>query len=203
EDDHRPATGEGPGGRPGATTGTGGAPTASPIDPRLGSLRYNGGPTPTMALLAGSPALDAADPAIASGTDQRGGDYARVYNGRADIGAFEFQPAPHPRPSVSISDATVVEGNVGTAILFFTVNLSAPTPDVVAVNYATADGTATAGLDYAAASGTLTFRPGETSKMLAVTVLSDRIPELNETFAVNLTNAQMATVASGAAVGTI
>src|SRR5262249_1786328 len=98
-------------------------PPASPIDPRLGPLQYNGGLTPTMALLAGSPAIDAADPALAGGTDQRGGDYARVYNGRADIGAFEVQPDPHPWPSVSIGDASVVEGNAGTATLLFTVTL--------------------------------------------------------------------------------
>jgi chitinase len=177
--------------------------TAAPIDPRLGPLQYNGGLTPTMALLAGSPALDAADPALASGTDQRGGDYARVYNGRADIGAFELQPAPHPWPSVSIGSASVVEGNVGTVKLLFTVTLSAPCPDVVVVDYATADGTATAGFDYSAVAGTLTFRPGETSKTIAVTVLSDRVPEPNETFAVNLSNPQMATVASGSGVGTI
>src|SRR5262249_43907148 len=140
------------------------------------------------ALLAGSPALDAADPALAGGTDQRGGDYARVYNGRADVGAFELQPAPHPSPAVGIGNASGVEGNAGTGTLLFTVPPPAPRPDAVPVDYPTADGTATAGLDYSAASGTLTFRPGETRKTIAVTVLSDRIPEPNETFAVNLTN---------------
>src|SRR5262249_19096977 len=196
EDDHRPATGEGPGGRPGATTGTGGAPTASPIDPRLGSLRYNGGPTQTMALLAGSPALDAADPALAGGTDQRGGDYTRVYNGRADVGAFEVQPDPHPRPSASISNPSVLQGNAGTMTLLFTAPLPGPSSAPVGVEYSTADGTAKAGFDYSTAAGTLTFSPGETRKTIGVSVLSDRIAEPNETFAVNLRNPQMATVAA-------
>ena len=71
---------------------------AAPIDPKLGALADNGGPTRTMALLAGSPALDAGSNALAvdPGTgiplsfDQRG--FYRVFNSRADIGAFEVQP---------------------------------------------------------------------------------------------------------------
>ena len=55
----------------------------------LGSLQNNGGPTPTLALLSGSPAIDAGDPTAAPATDQRG--LARVVNGIIDIGAFELQ----------------------------------------------------------------------------------------------------------------
>jgi predicted outer membrane repeat protein len=66
----------------------------SPVDPLLGPLQDNGGPTFTLALLPGSPALDAggsSDPSLhVPGTDQRG--YLRVFNGQPDIGAFEFQP---------------------------------------------------------------------------------------------------------------
>src|SRR5262249_21395336 len=161
---------------------------AARIDPRLGPLQYNGGLTQTMALLAGSPALDAGDPAVTAGADQRGGGYALLWGGRADVGAFEAQPAPHASPSLALSDASVTEGQSGTVTLTFTVTLSAPSPDVITVDYATADGTATAGSDYLAASGTLTFRPGETSKAIAVTVLSDTVVAANETFAVNLSN---------------
>src|SRR5262249_39641297 len=65
--------------------------TAAPINPRLAPLANYGGPTPTMALLALSPAIDAGDTlVVTTGTDQRG--YARVFNGTVDIGAFEFQP---------------------------------------------------------------------------------------------------------------
>jgi len=60
----------------------------APIDAKLDTIKDNGGPTPTVALLAGSPAMNAADKALAtSPTDQRG--YARVYNRLPDIGAFE------------------------------------------------------------------------------------------------------------------
>jgi hypothetical protein len=62
------------------------------VNPLLGSLQNNGGPTPTMALLSGSPAIDAGDPNFTGPAyDQRGPGFARVVNGRVDIGAFEVQ----------------------------------------------------------------------------------------------------------------
>ena len=63
------------------------------------------------------------------------------------------------------------------------------------VDYATADGTATAPSDYDAASGTLTFAAGQTSKTVTVTVNGDTLDEANETFNVNLTNPTNATIA--------
>src|SRR5262245_24645712 len=64
--------------------------TATPIDPKLGPLQDNGGPTPTQALLPGSPAIDAADNAASPGpTDQRG--LPRIVNGVIDVGAYESQ----------------------------------------------------------------------------------------------------------------
>jgi hypothetical protein len=71
--------------------------TANPLNPRLGPLQDNGGPTPTLALLPGSPALDAGLDSALSVTgpsDQRGQGFARVVNGAIDIGAFEVQPRP-------------------------------------------------------------------------------------------------------------
>jgi probable HAF family extracellular repeat protein len=62
-----------------------------PIDPLLGPLQDNGGPTFTMALLPGSPAIDAGDNTSAPQWDQRGPGYLRVVNGTIDIGAFEVQ----------------------------------------------------------------------------------------------------------------
>lgn len=60
------------------------------VDPMLGDLRDNGGPTQTHALLAGSPAIDHGNNAGRQPTDQRGQGFEREANGRADIGAFEF-----------------------------------------------------------------------------------------------------------------
>ncbi|MEZ6061141.1 MAG: choice-of-anchor I family protein [Planctomycetaceae bacterium] len=105
-------------------------------------------------------------------------------------------------PAVSISDATVAEGNSGTVDATFVVTLSAPSALTVAVDFATADGSAVAGEDYAAASGTLTFAPGETSKNIVVTVIGDTIVELNELFHVNLSSPSAAVAGriSGAGV---
>jgi hypothetical protein len=83
-------------------------------DPRLGPLQDNGGPTETMALLAGSPAIDAGDNALAVDangqpltTDQRGVPFARIQGGTVDIGAFEVQ-----KPS--LSPVTLPNGTYGT-----------------------------------------------------------------------------------------
>jgi hypothetical protein len=66
--------------------------SSNPIDAKLGPLQDNGGPTQTMALLPGSPAIDAGDNAFAPGPyDQRGPGFARIVNGIIDIGAFEVQ----------------------------------------------------------------------------------------------------------------
>jgi hypothetical protein len=79
----------------------GGTTHATRIDPRLGALGDNGGSTQTHALLPGSPAIDAGDPAATAGVsgvplhDQRGAPWTRVYGGRIDIGAFEVQPTAH------------------------------------------------------------------------------------------------------------
>nr|MCM0594427.1 M10 family metallopeptidase C-terminal domain-containing protein [Gloeotrichia echinulata DEX184] len=81
--------------------------------------------------------------------------------------------------------------------------LSAASTSAVTVNYATANGTATAGSDYTATTGTLTFNPGDTSKTLSVAVTGDLTIEPNETFFVNLSNAANATIADNQAVGTI
>jgi hypothetical protein len=64
---------------------------SDPIDPVLGPLADNGGPTLTHALLPGSPAIDAGNNAYATDWDQRGPGYPRIVNGTIDIGAFEYQ----------------------------------------------------------------------------------------------------------------
>ena len=102
-----------------------------------------------------------------------------------------------PQPGLSIDNPAVNEGNSGTTTVTFTVTLSGQSSQTVTVNYATANGTATAGSDYVAKSGTLTFLPLETSKSIPVTVNGDINFEDNETFVVNLTNAVNATIDEG------
>ncbi|HYV34585.1 MAG TPA: Calx-beta domain-containing protein [Gemmataceae bacterium] len=112
-------------------------------------------------------------------------------------------PIDSNAPALQIRDATVTEGNTGTVAAQFTMTLSATSTKTITVAYATANGTATAGSDYQAASGTLTFAPGETSKMVTVLVKGDRLGEPNETFFVNLSAATNATILGSRAVGTI
>jgi probable HAF family extracellular repeat protein len=106
-------------------------------------------------------------------------------------------------PEIRISDAFCQEGNAGTTSVGFYVDLSGASAQPVTVAYSTANGTATSEGDYRAASGTLTFAPGETSKTITVAVNGDRLPEPNETFVVNLSSPTNATIADGQGVGTI
>ena len=86
----------------------------------------------------------------------------------------------------------------------FTLSLPSPSALPVAVEFSTADGTALAGSDYEAASGTLTFAPGETSKTIIVPTVNDLVTEDDETFVVNLSNPTGgATLADGQGVATI
>src|SRR5262249_61484220 len=73
-------------------------------DPKLGPLQNNGGPTPTHALLDGSPALDKGSNLANLATDQRGAGFARVHGAAADIGAFEMDLIPPPPPSPPTDD---------------------------------------------------------------------------------------------------
>ena len=104
-------------------------------------------------------------------------------------------------PEVSVAPATAGEG-AGT--MTFTVTLSPARENGEAtVSWATSDGTATAGTDYEAASGTLTFAPGDTERTVEVTLLDDTLSEGDETFTVTLSDPVNATVAAGEATGTI
>ena len=106
-------------------------------------------------------------------------------------------------PTVSIANATLAEGNTGTKALGLTVALSKAATTTVTVGYTTTNGTATAGTDYTAATGTLSFAPGVTSQTLNITITGDTTVEPNETFTVTLTNPTGATLATATATATI
>ncbi|MFM8597821.1 MAG: glycosyl hydrolase family 18 protein, partial [Mycobacterium sp.] len=95
------------------------------------------------------------------------------------------------------------EGNSGSSTARFTVSLSKAATTTVTVGYATANGTATAGQDYTAASGTVSFAPGVVSQQISVNVTGDTTVEPTETFTVTLTNPTGATLATATATGTI
>ena len=112
---------------------------------------------------------------------------------------------PQPTPALRINDVTLAEGSPsGTTAFTFTVALTpAHLCQTVTVNYATANGSATAGSDYTATSNTLSFAPGETVKTITVNVGKDKEVEPDETFFVNLSNPVNATLADGQGLGTI
>ncbi|MDE0052130.1 MAG: hypothetical protein OXO52_20250 [Rhodospirillales bacterium] len=104
-----------------------------------------------------------------------------------------------PPPAISIADAIANEGE--TAL--FPVTLSAAGSQPVTVRYRTRDGTALAGSDFEAASGTLTFAPGTRQRFVRVRTIADDVEEPRETFGVTLSQPTGATLADAAAVGTI
>ena len=108
-----------------------------------------------------------------------------------------------PLPSLAINDVTMTEGDSGTKSFTFTVKLSAPSGRAVTVAFGTADLTATAGVDYQSRNGTLTFNPGVTSLTVTIVVNCDRVPELDESFALDLSAPVNATIADGLGLGTI
>jgi T1SS-143 domain-containing protein len=104
-------------------------------------------------------------------------------------------------PTLNIND---VEVNEAAGVAIYTVTLSNPSTTAVTVNFATQDGTATAGSDYATTSGVLTFAPGETSKTISVPITNDAINEGVERYTVVLSNASgNAQIADGSGLGGI
>ncbi len=107
-------------------------------------------------------------------------------------------------PLVSVSDVSAFEGDSGTSVMNFGFGLSSPAGiGGVTIQYATADGTATAGSDYVAAAGTATIPAGATATTVAITINGDTVAEPNETFFVNITGVTGAVVSDGQGLGTI
>ena len=106
-------------------------------------------------------------------------------------------------PVLSVNNASATEGDDAT--LDFTVKLDPGAATVVTVNYATSDDgsdkAATAGLDYIATSGTLTFAVGETSKTVSVPIIDDMIEDDRETFKITLSDPSGAAIRDGEGKG--
>lgn len=102
-----------------------------------------------------------------------------------------------PAAVLSVDDAMVTEGTGGTTSAAVTARLSQASASPVTASFATANGTATAGADYQAASGTITFPPGTQALTIGVGVLGDAAVEPDETFVLNLTAPVGATLGDG------
>ena len=115
--------------------------TSHPINPDLGLLQNNGGPTETMALLPGSPAIGTGNVTLAVDqngtlltTDQRGAGYPRTINGHVDIGAYEFTPLAQ-----TIAFGTLANQTYGVAPITLTATATSNLP----VSYTVISGSAT------------------------------------------------------------
>ena len=104
------------------------------------------------------------------------------------------------QPQLTVSDVTVNEDG-GYATL--TVALSKASTDTVTVKYTTQPGTATAGSDYTATSGTLTFSPGQTTKTVQIAITDDALAEGDETFSLVLSDSSFAAITDNTGVITI
>src|SRR5437762_8387976 len=126
--------------------------------------------------------------------------------GRASASNANLFLAQGGGPTLSINDRSQVEGTGTPSVMVFTVTLTASgTHGPVTVIYATADGSATAPSDYTSRNGTLDFLAGtgNATMTISVPIIPDTIVEPDETFFVNLTNADGATITKGQGVGTI
>ena len=134
------------------------------------------------------------------------GQYGIIYNSEEERQAALNASVIGPL-GLSVADARVQEA--ANATVDFTVTLSRAGTATVTVDYATSDGSspngATAGADYTAASGTLTFAPGETAKTISVPVIDDSHDEVQEIFTLTLSNASgdNAWLSDATATGTI
>ncbi len=110
-------------------------------------------------------------------------------------------PTPSEPPQISINNINVIEGTDDQAV--FRVELSEASSQQVSVQYATSDETAIAGSDYINTSGTLTFDPGETSKLIRVNLVDNDIAEVRETFLLNLSRPQNSQISDPSGVASI
>jgi hypothetical protein len=121
--------------------------------------------------------------------------------GRLDVGALVRAAPPVPL-AVSVTSVSAPESQ---GVFSFVVSLNRASTTRVTVGFATANGSATSGRngDYTATSGTLTFSPGETSKLVNIAVRNDASVEPDETFFVRLSSASGAAISVGTGTGTI
>ena len=109
-----------------------------------------------------------------------------------------------PQPAISMANVVAPASGVGNVTFTFTLTLSNPSSQTISVNWATADGTASAAAgDYVAASGTATLPPGSTTQTFMVTITTHATSGPAKTFYVNLTVPLNATIATLQATGTI
>lgn len=166
------------------------------LDPQLGGLTNNGGPTETHLPAPGSPAVNAGDPAFTPppNNDQRGAGFPRVVGGRIDIGSVERDVVVAGTLQFSLSGYSVNEHGITATITVIRVGGS---QGAVSVSYQASDGSATQPADYLPAAGMLSWADGDAApKTFQITIVNDLFVEGDETVNLTLSNPQ-----GGAVVG--
>ncbi len=137
-------------------------------------------------------------------TNQNGVDFATAVPAARNTASSLQSCSGGGLPLLAVSDVSVFEGDTGTTTMTFGFGLSAPAgAGGVTIAFTTADGTATAGSDYVANSGTATIAQGATSTTVSIVVNGDTVSEPNETFFVRATSATGATISDNEGLGTI
>ena len=120
------------------------------------------------------------------------------------VGTILDNDTPPPPVEIRIDNVSLAEGDAGQTNMVFSISLSAAEGDTVTVDYATSPGSATAGADFVATSGTATFIAGDTSESVTVSIIGDGDVEPDESFTVALSAVTgNATIADGTGLGTI
>lgn len=180
-------------------TAAGSASAGADFTTSSGTLTFPGGVlTRTLDVQIAGDLLDEADETFTVALSGVGGNASL-----GDASATGTIRDDDPLPALAIADAQSNEGDSGNAPLTFTVTLTPASGRSVSVPYATSNGNASAGSDYVAASGSLVFSAGQTSRTAAVTIRGDTLVEVDETFSLTLAAPTNATLADGTATGTI
>jgi len=130
-------------------------------------------------------------------------DYSGDSNFLPSSGTLSSPQIVRPPPSLSINDISFVEGDAGTKSVFFTVTLTASSNLPISVDFTTGNGTATSPSDYQSATGTLSFGPLQTTRIIVVTINGDTGFEPDETFTMTLSNSVNATIGRAQGIATI
>ena len=129
---------------------------------------------------------------------------SNVTNATIDFERLTATIRPDDSMQLGVDDISIVEGDAGTTNAQFTITSASIRRDLgVTFDFTTEDGTAIAGEDYQATSGTVTLPPGERTQTITVPIIGDSIVEGDETFNVILSNPSYATIVDSEGVGTI
>ncbi|HYV14123.1 MAG TPA: choice-of-anchor Q domain-containing protein [Pyrinomonadaceae bacterium] len=141
--------------------------------------------------------------ALTAGAYSVSADYSGDSNFTPSSGTLSSPQIVRLPPALSINDISFAEGDAGTKFVFFTVTSTSSSNLPISVDFTTGNSTATSPSDYQAATGTLTFSPLQTTRIIVVTINGDTVFEPDETFTMTLSNPVNATIGRAQGLATI